>query len=136
MNACEMAIEILRKTDDGKDLCLRHFWLVENAVNGLLNDRGNDEFCKLHEQVVAEEYKKPYFHEIKHLTIDYKSSIFWKDEQIELYDFAYAFSKEGKKAALELAERCKHLEKIGAVVNHASVVWHWSKYKDKKKGRY
>ncbi len=35
---CEMSCEILRKANDGDDLDPRHLWLVQEAVNGHLND--------------------------------------------------------------------------------------------------
>jgi len=135
MNDCEMAIEILRKTNDGNDLCPRHLWLIENAVNGKLNDRGQEEFKELYEKVISGKYQRPYFHGIEHLTINHQGMVCWKDKEIENYSFPYAFSKEAQEAARELAERCRHLEKIGVEINSINVIWHWSKYKDKKKAR-
>lgn len=59
MSVCEMACDILRKTKDGDELAPEHLWLVENAVNGFLNDRGKEKFRELHEEVVSGRYRIP-----------------------------------------------------------------------------
>lgn len=133
MSDSEMALEILKKTNDGEDLCLRHYWLVENAVNKKLNNRGSDEFKKLYQTIISGKYKRPFLHGIKHLTVSSKASVCWKGIPIELYDYVFVFSKEGKEAVRELAKRCRHLENIGVKVDATNIGWHWSKYKNRKK---
>jgi len=40
----EAAIEIITATNDGDDLAPHHLKLVENAVNGFLNEKGQQAF--------------------------------------------------------------------------------------------
>ena len=37
---CDKACEILQRTNDGDDLAPNHLWLVQEMVNGHLNERG------------------------------------------------------------------------------------------------
>jgi len=129
MNACDMALEILRETRDGDALAPDHLRLVENAVNGFLTEKGVEKFRELHGEVVSGKYKKPGFHGIEHLTVDHEGFVSWKGIHVEHYDFPFAFSERGKRAALELAERCKHLEKKGVSVNTTTAIWSWDQYK-------
>jgi hypothetical protein len=70
---CQLAIEILQKTRDGRDLfqtdqeIARHgrngdgAWLkfIEDAVNGFLNAKGDRLLQALHRQVLADDYRYP-----------------------------------------------------------------------------
>lgn len=47
LNLSEAAIEILKATSDGDDLIPRHLQLLENAVNGFLDEKGVLEFNQL-----------------------------------------------------------------------------------------
>lgn len=129
MSECDRACDILKKTKDGNELSPEHLWLVENAVNGLLNEKGKEKFKELYEEVSSGRYRKPFLHGIEHLTIDNEGYVYWRGKHVEHYDIAYAFSEKGREAALELARRCRHLEKIGVAVNSVNAIWHWSKYK-------
>jgi hypothetical protein len=50
---CEKACAILRATRDGEDLLPWQLNLVENAVNGFLNELGWRVFDRLHDEVAA-----------------------------------------------------------------------------------
>jgi hypothetical protein len=71
MTDCEIAADILQRTNDGRDLSQspeeieRHGrngdgqWLkfLEHAVNGFLNQRGKDLLRVFHQQVLAGDYQ-------------------------------------------------------------------------------
>jgi hypothetical protein len=128
MTTCDMACAILERTQDGNGLSPEHLWLLENAVNGFLNDFGKEKFEKLHDEVVSGKYKKPFLHGVEHLAIDHEGFVYWKGQRVEHYELAFAFSQEGRASALELAERCKHLERKGVQVNVTNAIWHWDRY--------
>lgn len=130
MNICEMACEIVRRTNDGDQLAPEHLRLVENAVNGFLNGLGKEKFRELYEEVLSGRYRKPFFHGIEHLTLDHEGFVYWKDRQVEHYDFPFAFSERGREASQELARRCRRLEEKGVPVNVGSAIWNWEKYRD------
>lgn len=123
----ELAIEIIAATHDGDDLAPHHLKLVEMAVNGFLNEQGEVAFYELVEQVRAG-YQKPWFHGIEHLTIDHEGFVYWKDKRVEHYTPGWAYSDKAREQAIELAERCKHLEAIGVEVSGATAIWDWELY--------
>ena len=123
-NAVEKALFILEKTNDGTDLSPEHLKLVETAVNGWLSESGEVAFDELYKNVKGR-YKKPWFHGIEHLTIDYKGYVYWKGSEVEHYTLSWAYSDEAKKAAQELARRCRLLEARGVDVSTRTVVWDW-----------
>ena len=84
-NAIDMAIEILRKTNDGNDLAPEHLKLVEVAANGWLSEAGEVAFHELHRDV-ENGYKKPWLHGIEHLTRDHEGYVYWKGRRVEHYD--------------------------------------------------
>lgn len=129
MNECDMACDILQKTKDGNELSPEHLWLVENAVNGFLNEKGKEKFKELHEEVTSGRYQKPYLHGIEYLTLDHEGFVYWRGKHVEHYEISFALSDKGKEAALELAKRCRHLEQKGVEVNVTNAIWHWKKYK-------
>jgi len=124
----DAAIEILSSTRDGDDLNPIDLKLVETAVNGWLTEQGEIAFYDLLKRV-RKGYSPPWFHGIEHLTIDHEGYVYWKDREVEHYDFPWAYSNEGKLSAEELAGRCRHLETVGVPVNTTNVIWHWDKYK-------
>lgn len=131
-NNCEMAIAILQKTNDGDDLDPKELKLLENAVNGFLNDYGQKLFTELHQRVIAGTYKKPFFHNIEHLTINHVGYVYWKGKMVEHYSLSWAYSQDAEKSARELARRCLYLEQIGIEVNSSNAVWLWEKYEKKE----
>lgn len=58
IDACEMAQDILRLTDDGDDLADQDHLLILRAVNGTLTNAGYDEFARLHARVTAGTYSR------------------------------------------------------------------------------
>ena len=122
MNHSEMAIEILRRTNDGDDLSPRHLYLLECAVNVILNDHGATCFEELHTHVMAGTYTPPWFHDIEHLTIDHHGWVSWKGERVEHYNPGWAYSEDASQAARSLAETCRKLEENGQQPN-LSTVW-------------
>jgi len=126
----DMACEILQATNDGDDLAPEHLYLLECTVNGLINEAGEIAFYELHKNAVPGPYKRPWYHGIEHLTKDHEGYIYWKGQQVEHYSFT-DYDK-AHTAALELAERCKHLEKIGIEVNTTNAVWIWEEYEERK----
>ena len=123
----DKAIFILQKTNDGDDLSPEHLYLLQEAVNGRLNEYGRQEFEKLFISAQAG-YVKPWFHDIEHMTIDHTGYVLWKGKIVEHYDSPWRWTAEGKKAAEKLAKRCQHLESIGVELSTANTAWEWEKY--------
>jgi len=128
---CDKACEILIKTNDGDMLDPSDLKLTELAVNGYLNDTGKEVFEQLYLRVVVEDtYKKPYLHDIEHLTRDHEGYIYYKGIHVEHYDRDYVYSEDAKNSLLELKRRCEYLERRSVEVSCGSAVWGWEKYAD------
>ena len=134
-NACEKAIEILQITDDGDKLSPVDLKLLEMAVNGWLNETGEVAFDDLYNRVSGGAYSPPWFHGIEHLTIDHVGYVYWKGRAVEHYTPSWAYSDDAKKHALELAERCRHLERIGVEANTTNAIWKWEQFEACSGGR-
>jgi hypothetical protein len=134
----DRAIDILRATHDGDDLDPRDLKLVETMVNAGIYDVPETleaAFLNLYERACMTPggYQKPWLHDIEHLTRDHEGYIYWKNHQVEHYSFRYSkvdsdgvsgFEQE-RKAALELARRCRLLEERGEPVNCTNAIWRW-----------
>lgn len=130
-SVCDKACEILRRTNDGDDLSPEHLWLLQEMVNGHLNELGEQEFEKLYQSALAG-YQKPWFHGIEHLTIDHEGYVLWKGKHVEHFNIhdGWCWTKEARLQAEEVARRCRHLESIGVEPSSTTVVWLWEKYAD------
>lgn len=115
---------ILQKTRDGEDLSPEHLYLLQEMVNGHLNELGEQEFEKLHQSVLAG-YVKPWFRGIEHLTIDHVGYVLWKGKAVEHFDSPWRWSDEAKVQAEEVARRCRILEAKGITPTTANVIWTW-----------
>ncbi len=122
---CEMAIQILRMTEDGNKLDARDLSLLEGAVNGFLTAAGYEKLAELHKQVVNGTYKLPWLHGIEHLTIDQEGYVYWKGQHVEHYDIPWAYGEKAGVQAKELERRCKLLENAGKEVNTVTAIWAW-----------
>lgn len=120
---CELACQILEKTNDGNDLSPEHLKLLEMAVNGILNDRGKQAFRALHKQVTEGNYVKPWFMGIKHVTVDHEGYVYWKGVQVEHFTLSIK-DNDWKKDTEELAALCLWLEKQNIEVNSLSYLKH------------
>jgi len=120
----QIASHILKHTNDGDDLAPEHLKLLEMAVNGFLNEAGEQAFQELY-QNVQEGYVRPYFHGIEHLTIDHEGFVYWKGNQVEHYNIPWAYGEEAQAEARELAQRCILLERTGKSIDSSTTVWRW-----------
>jgi hypothetical protein len=111
-SVCDIAMEILRATNDGNDLDPRDLKLLELAVNGFLSEQGDVAFYELHRRA-QNGYTKPWLHGIEHLTITHDGYVHWKGAEVEHYDIPWAYGEEAKAQAEELARRCRVLEARG-----------------------
>ena len=114
----------MQATNDGDDLDPRHLKLLENAVNGFLNELGEAAFEELY-QSALKGYKKPWFHGIENLTIENSGYVKWKGTVVEHYTLSWAYSIEARAQALEMARRCVILEARGETPTMARTVWTW-----------
>jgi len=115
----------LQATHDGDDLDPRHLKLLENAVNGFLNEKGEAAFEDLYQHALRG-YKKPWFHGIEHLTIDHTGFVKWKGIVVEHYTLSWAYSDEAETQAHELARRCLNLEgEAGEIPTMHNAIWTW-----------
>jgi len=121
---CDMACDIIKRTNDGEDLAPRHLKLVEMAVNGFLNEKGMTAFKELHASVLKG-YVKPWFCGIEHLTIDHRGYVYWKGHQVEHYNYGPDQMEQRRAAAEEVARRCRIVEARGETPSVKNVVWHW-----------
>lgn len=129
---CEAAIDIIHRTNDGNDLAPEHLKLVENAVNGFLNEAGEAEFYRLHGMVKVG-YKKPWLQGVEHFTINHAGYVYWKGNQVEHFTLEYAYSSKAKTYLVELGKRCEFLEAKGLPVNTSYAVWRWEEVLAKNK---
>jgi hypothetical protein len=127
-NMCDMACEILKRTQDGELLDPGDLKLTENAVNGFLNENGIVAFEKLHKTVTDGNYVKPYFHGVEHMTRDHSGYIYYKGIYVEHYSSPFLFSLYAKNCLKEIQSRCEFLEKKGVEVNFGNVIHHWDDY--------
>ncbi len=118
---CEMATTILRATHDGNDLDPTHLWLVQEAANDGLSEKGWDAFDALYRQVQAGPYHKPWLHGIEGLTCDHAGHIYWKGESVEHFNRPWS----QKNDAVEVARRCRILEARGETISAQTVAWQW-----------
>ncbi len=129
----DKALEILRVTQDGDDLSPPHLKLLELAVNCLLNDQGKLEFEALYQNAMKPQgYTVPWFHDIEHLTRDHQGFVRWKGHEVEHYDSSWCYSEEARRAAEEVARRCRLLEYMGEVPTTEKVIWRWPVHEDSK----
>ncbi|MDD5701381.1 MAG: hypothetical protein PHU23_04945 [Dehalococcoidales bacterium] len=122
--SCKMAIDILHKTHDGNDLDPNHLWIVQEAVNGHLNDDGIAVFQEIYESALKG-YTPPWFHGIENLLRRQTGYVYWKGILIEHYSAPWCYSPEAKIHAEELARRCRQLENEGKEISTKTVVWDW-----------
>ena len=131
MSDINLAIEILKLTNDGNDLDFFDLLLVEIAVNGVLSKSEKSLFENLFNRV-KKGYTKPYLHKIKNLIINNRGDVFWKNHQVEHYDIPWAYTDDGKNYAIELANRCKVIESKGKLPTVKTVIWNWSDAQEEK----
>jgi len=130
MDACNKAIAILKKTNDGNDLSPQDLAFLETAVNGWLSESGEAVFEELYRKVKNGTYKPQWLNGVENITRGHNGYVYWKGREIEHYDSPWCYSEEGRGATIELSKRCKHLEQIEVEVNTCNVIWNWEKYKD------
>ena len=114
----EMAIAILRATDDGDGLAPANLKLVELAVNRDLNAQGLARFHELHRNATKPEgYTAPWLFGIEHLTIDHSRNIRWKGVAVEQFDHGVwqrpGWRERMRADAEAIALRCRELEAEG-----------------------
>ena len=120
----DRALDILRLTNDGNDLIPFDLWLVQEAVNGHLNERGRKAFIELSARVDAG-YSIGWLHGVEHLVMAPDGYVSWRGEIVEHYDECLRTSADGCRQALEIARRCRILEDRGEQVSSTTVVWTW-----------
>ena len=114
----------MQATNDGDDLDPPDLKLLENAVNGFLNELGEAAFEKLYQNALRG-YTKPWFHGIENMTIENSGYVKWKGTVVEHYTLSWAYSIEARGQALELARRCVILEARGETPTMNNSVWTW-----------
>lgn len=115
---CDMAITVLRLTNDGDKLAPQDLKLVELAVNGRLNETGQALFQALYQNATKTGgYTEPYLFGIEHLTIDHYGVIRWRSTPVEHFDHA-VWQRPGwrdrmRQDAESVAACCRSLEARG-----------------------
>ena len=108
----DRALDILRRTNDGNGLLPGDLWLLQEAVNGRLNERGRQAFLELAARVDAG-YSIGWLHGIEHLVMAPDGYVSWRNEIVEHYDECLRTSADGNRQAIKIARRCRILEEIG-----------------------
>ena len=123
MDACNKAIAILKKTNDGNDLSPQDLALLETAVNGWLSESGEAIFEELCRKIKKGTYRPQWLNGIEHINRDHAGYVYWKGREVEHYDALWCYCEKARQATTELSNKCKHLEKIGVEVNTRNVIW-------------
>lgn len=123
MKATEKACEILQATNDGDDLDPGDLYLLQEAVNRNLTFGGIEAFMEMYFEVTTGKYKKPWLHDVEHLTIDHEGYVYWKGKHVEHY--TPRFVGELKEQSQEMGRWCRILEANGIGISIGSVVWYW-----------
>lgn len=122
----EMAIAVLRATDDGNGLAPVDLAIVELAVNRRLDSSGLIRFAELHENAAKPGgYTAPWLFGIEHLTIDHLRHILWKGVAVEHFDHG-VWQRPGWRERMRsdseaVAARCRQLEAEGIQPTMATV---------------
>lgn len=117
--------DILQNTNDGNDLSRFDLKMVENLINGFLNDEGFKYMQNLHKQVMSGTYKIPFFHGIENFIQDQEGFVYYKGKRVEHYSFRDY--KDEEYALRDLERYCKLLEKYGIKPNGSSI-WYSSEF--------
>lgn len=123
VNQVERAIEILRRTADGRELSPMHLGIVQAAVNDRLTPNGKLEFAALYEEVCNGTYRKlnQSLFGIRHLTRDHEGYVYWRGKRVE--HFSHSDVQSMQEAAIRLAEQCRALEAKGFPVTGRTAIW-------------
>ena len=81
----DRALDILRRTNDGNDLLPGDLWLIQEAVNDHLNERGRQAFLELSARVDAG-YWVGGLHGVEHLVMAPDGYVSWRGRNVEHYD--------------------------------------------------
>ncbi len=122
----EMAIAVLRATDDGNGLAPVDLALVELAVNRRLNAAGLVRFDELYRNATQPDgYTAPYLFGIEHLTIDHQRHILWRGVAVEHFDHGVwqrpGWRERMRADAEAVGARCRQLEAEGIEPSMATV---------------
>jgi len=125
-NVCDLACEILQRTDDGNRLAPEDLRLVELAVNGFLKKEGEEQFRELHRNATKPEgYTVPWFLGIENMTWDHERFIYWRGERVEHFDHNVwkqpGWRERMQADAEKLAACCRALEEQAIVPNMKTV---------------
>ena len=123
----EMAVAVLRATDDGNGLAPVDLALIELAVNQRLDSSGLLRFAELHENATKPSgYMAPWLFGIEHLTVDHHRRILWKGVAVEHFDHAVwrrpGWRERMRADAEAVAARCRKLEATGIQPSMAAVI--------------
>lgn len=109
----DLCCEILMHTHDGDELAPEDLSLLQWGANGQLNDKGIEALQKLHAQVMAGEYQKPYHLGVEFMTYDHEGYVYFKGHEVEHYSQSWAYSLEAKASLQRLQQVCLFLEQQG-----------------------
>jgi len=125
----EMAIAVLRATDDGNNLAPIDLQIIELAINHGLNEKGLVRFDELYRNATKPEgYTASYLFGIEHLTVDHHRHILWKGIAVEHFDHGVwqrpGWRERMRADAEAVAARCRQLE-AGGIPPSIATVMNW-----------
>ena len=112
MTLIDKACTILEKTNDGSNLTPQHLKLIENAVNGFLNEKGLKAFDELYKTVADGKYRRPDYLGVKFMDRDQEGYVYFKGQSVEHYSAFYAYSYSAQADLKVLQSKCLYLEQI------------------------
>ena len=123
----DMAVAILRATNDGDILSLADLKLVQLSINNTLDPDGTALFQELYDNATKPGgYTVPYLFGIEHLTIDQQGLVLWRGSVVEHFDHAVwkqtGWHERMRADAEEVATRCRQLEAKGIQPAAANVL--------------
>lgn len=117
MTLIDKALKILENTNDGNDLTPQHLKLLENGVNGFLNDKGAVTLDELYKTVEAGQYKRSAYLGVEFMDRDSEGYVYFKGTEVEHYSSFYAYSEMAKMDLTVLQSHCLFLEQNNIPLN-------------------
>ena len=124
MTLIDKACTILEKTNDGSNLTPQHLKLIENAVNGFLNEEDLKAFDELYKSVAGGKYQRPDYLGVEFMDRDQEGYVYFKGQSVEHYSAFYAYSYSAQADLKVLQSKCLYLEQIKQPVKrHMQCDW-------------
>lgn len=126
----DKAIAISEATNDGRALTEEDSDLLWRAYNDRLDAAGQQEFDRLHDDVVNSRYdmSRMWLLGVENVTRDDMGYVYWRGKNIE--HFSHDDPNAMRIAAQSLSLVCRYLERTGCQVNSSSYFQAWDEFRE------